>query len=103
MKVVFSTRFREDLNEASDHYRRVSERLAADFGERVKSVVRAIATWRGGDHAGPHGFPCRRRRPFPYLVYYEVSDETLHVLALVHARRHPDHLSEVGGGGGDGA
>ena len=102
MKVVFSTRFREDLNEASEHYRRASGRLAVDFVERVKSVVRTIAAWRGGDHVGPHGFPCRRCRPFPYLVYYEFSDETLRVLALVHARRHPDHLSGMGGGGGDG-
>ena len=100
MKVVFSTRFREDLNEATEHYRKVSERLAADFFERVKSAVRTVVNWRGGDHVGPHGFPCRRCRPFPYLVYHEVSDETLHVLALVHERRHPHHLTGGGRGGG---
>lgn len=92
MKRVFSTRFRQDLNEASDHCRKVSEQLAADFFERVKATVRTVVSWRGGDHIGPHGFPCRRCRPFPYLVYDEVSDKTLHVLALVHERRHPDHL-----------
>jgi Plasmid stabilisation system protein. len=92
MKVVFSTRFRDDLAEAADYYRRISDRLAADFVERVKSTVRTVIKWGGGDHVGPHGFPCRRCRPFPYLVYYEVSDDTLHVLALVQERRHPDHL-----------
>lgn len=98
MKLVFSSRFRRDLHEARAHYELVSARLAEDFEERVKSVVRTVVTWGGGDHVGVHGFPCRRCRPFPYLVYYEVSEGTLRVLALVHERRHPDHLKERGDG-----
>jgi ParE toxin of type II toxin-antitoxin system, parDE len=98
MRVVFSTRFRDDLSQAREHYRRVSERLADDFSERVKSTVRTVITWEGGDHVGVHGFPCRRCRPFPYLVYYEVSDGMLHLLGLVHERRHPDHLKAQGKG-----
>jgi len=92
MKVVFSSSFRCDLAEASEHYRAASALLATDFEARVKSVVRTVLVWKGGDHVGPHGYPCRRCRPFPYLLYYEVEGETLYVIGLVHERRHPSYL-----------
>lgn len=28
-------------------------------------------------------------RPFPYILYYEVREETVLVIAIVHARRDP--------------
>jgi hypothetical protein len=92
MKVVFSTLFRKDLAAASNHYRSISPKLGTDFDERVKATVRTVIAWKGGDHVGPHGFPCRLCRPFPYLLYYEISQETLHVIGLVHERRHPNFL-----------
>jgi hypothetical protein len=60
----------------------------------VKEAVRAVIKWKGGDHVGPHGFPCRKCRPFPYLIYYQIENDNLYVLGLVHERRHPDHLRE---------
>jgi len=53
-----------------------------------------VVRWQGGDHVGPHGFPCRRCRPFPFLLYYHIEADTLHVLGLVHERRHPNFLKE---------
>ncbi len=47
---------------------------------------------RGGDHVGPHGFRCRKCRPFPYLVYYELDGEALYILGLVQERKQPDYL-----------
>ena len=94
MKVIFSTLFKRDLLEAESRYSETSPRLGEDFHERVKEAVRAIIKWQGGDHVGPHGFPCRRCRPFPYLVYYEIKGVRLHILGVVHARRHPDYLRE---------
>lgn len=29
-----------------------------------------------------------------FLLYYQIEDETLYVLGLVHERRHPDYLRE---------
>lgn len=92
MRVAFSTFFKQELLQAETHYASVSQRLGDDFHERVKEAVRAIATWQGGDHVGPHGFPCRKCRPFPHLVYYQIEGDTLFVLGLVHERRHPDFL-----------
>ncbi len=92
MKVVFSSLFKADLLEAETHYASISPRLGDDLHSRVKETVRAVIQWQGGDHVGPHGYPCRRCRPFPHLVYYEITGDTLHVLGLVHERRHPDYL-----------
>ena len=94
MKVTFSTLFRRDFTEASESYKIISSRLQEDFDERVKATVRTIISWKGGDHVGPHGFPCRRCRPFPHLVYYQIEDESLYILGLVHEKRHPDYLKQ---------
>jgi hypothetical protein len=94
VKVIFSSLFKRDLLEAETRYLEKSPRLGEDFHERVKEAVRVIIKWKGGDHVGPHGFPCRRCRPFPYLVYYEIKGEVLYVLGVVHERRHPNYLRE---------
>lgn len=92
MKVVFSSLFKRDLLEAGTRYGAISPRLGEDFHDRVKEAVRTVVARQGGDHVGPHGFRCRKCRPFPYLVYYEIEGETLYVLGLVQERRHPDYL-----------
>ncbi len=94
MRVVFSRVFRQDLADATAKYRDISLRLEEDLNDRVKSAVRTVIRWRGCDHVGPHGFRCRRCRPFPYMLYYEIEADTLYVLGLVHERRHPEHLKE---------
>jgi hypothetical protein len=92
VKAVFSARFKSDLLEAEATYRQVSDRLASEFRERIAGQAREIVRWKGGDHVGPHGFPCRRSKPFPFYVYYEVRNDTIYFLGLVHERRHPDFL-----------
>ena len=68
--------------------------MGQDFNERVKAAVRTIVRWEGGDYVGPHGYPCRRCQPFPYLLYYQIDAGVLYVLGLVHERRHPNHLKK---------
>lgn len=92
MTALFSTQFKADLLEAETKYNEVSKRLGSAFHERVAGQVREIIRWRGGDHVGPHGFPCRRTRPFPFYIYYRVEGETVYFLGLVHERRHPEFL-----------
>lgn len=95
MNVVFSSFFKQELLDAESRYTEISERLGDDFHARVKEVVRGISKWKGGDHVSPHGFPCRKCRPFPYLVYYQIEGDTLYVIGLVHERRHPDFLQRT--------
>lgn len=92
MKAVFSTGFKAELLEAGAKYAEVSDRLAGELRERIAGQAREIIRWKGGDHVGPHGFPCRRTKPFPFFICYEVRDDTIYFLALVHERRHPDFL-----------
>jgi hypothetical protein len=94
MKIVFSSLFRDDLRRETERYTEISPRLGEDFSVRVKTAVRTVVRWQGGDHVGPHGFPCRRCRPFPFLLYYHLEGDILRVLGLVHERRHPDFLKE---------
>ena len=92
MNAVFSLGFKADLVREEARYAEISERLSGDFHERVAGLVREVINWKGGDHIGPHGFPCRRAKPFPFYVYYKIEADTLYFLGLVHERRHPDFL-----------
>ena len=92
MKVIFSSLFKRDLDQEVARYEEISPRLGREFHNRVEEATRTVVRWKGGDHVGPHGFPCRRCRPFPFLVYYVIEEETLYFLGLVHERRHPDFL-----------
>lgn len=99
MKAVFSSRFKTDLLAAEAKYSEISDRLAGELHERVAGQAREIIRWQGGDHIGPHGFPCRRTKPFPFYLYYEIRNGTIWFLALIHERRHPDYLrGQVEGG-----
>jgi hypothetical protein len=95
MRVVFSSVFKRDLLEAESRYAAISLKLGDDFHERAQEAVRTILARNGGDHVGPHGFRCRKCRPFPYLVYYEITGDVVYVLGLVQERRHPDHLKQA--------
>lgn len=71
MKAIFSRQFRDGLLREEARYCEISERLASAFHERVAGQTREIIRWSGGDHVGPHGFPCRRTKPFPFFIYYQ--------------------------------
>ena len=89
MRVIFSPAFKRDLLEAQTRYASILPKLGDEFSARVKVVVQSIIARQGGDHVGPHGFHSRKCRPFPHLVYYQIGDDTLYVLGLIHERRHP--------------
>lgn len=94
MNAVFSSGFKTDMVREETRYAEMSERLSGDFHERVAVLVHEVIKRRGGDHAGPHGFPCRRAKPFPFYIYYTIEGDTIYFLGLVHERRHPDFLRE---------
>ena len=94
MKAVFSSQFKVDLLRAENRYGEISPQLAKALRERVAGLVREVIRRGGGDHIGPHGFPCQRTKPFPYYIYYNVDSETIRFLALVHERRHPAFLKK---------
>jgi hypothetical protein len=94
VKVVFSRQFKRDLLSEELKYSAISERLGTAFRERVAGQTREVIRWKGGDHVGPHGFPCLRTGPFPFYIYYSVQADTIYFLGLVHERRHPQYLKK---------
>jgi hypothetical protein len=94
VKARFSKRFKDDLLREETKYAKMSQRLASAFRERVAGQTREIIKWKGGDHAGPHGFRYRRTKPFPFYIYYAVEGDPIYFLGLVHERRHPDYLKK---------
>lgn len=81
MKLVYHPEFKASFDDALDRYREISQALAERFKTEVKSGVKTVL---GGlvDHAaGPHGFRCHRCKKFPYLVYYERTENAVVVLA----------------------
>ncbi len=94
MNAVFSSLFKKDLVEAETRYYSISDRLGSDLHERVKNAVRSIIRLEGGDHVGPHGFPCKRCRPFPFYICYQIEGNTVYFIALVHEARHPDFIKD---------
>jgi hypothetical protein len=60
LKALFNTNFKAELLEAEAKYANISDRLASELRERIAGQAREIIRWKGGDHVGPHGFPCRR-------------------------------------------
>ena len=94
MNAVFSSLFKKDLVEAETRYYSISDRLGSDLHERVKNAVRSIIRLEGGDHVGPPGFPCKRCRPFPFSICYQIEGNTVYFIALVHEARHPDFIKD---------
>lgn len=94
MNAVFSSLFKKDPVEAETRYYSISDRLGGDLHERVKNAVRSIIRLEGGDHVGPHGFPCKRCRPFPFYICYQIEGNTVYFIALVHEARHPDFIKD---------
>ena len=92
MKAVFSSHFKADLLEAEKRYGEISVQLAVALRERIADQARRVIQNCGGDHVGPHGFPCRRTKPFPFYIYSRVEGDTIYFVALVHERRHPAFL-----------
>jgi plasmid stabilization system protein ParE len=89
MRVILTPQAQADYIEAIEWYRQqapgLDTRLRAAFTALRKRIV-----------AGPSRFPPAiggtrraRLRDFPYLVIYQVADDTIRVIAFFHMSRSP--------------
>ncbi|QWF23459.1 type II toxin-antitoxin system RelE/ParE family toxin [Nocardioides sp. LMS-CY] len=90
MTLRFGRHAIQDLEEARDHYERITEELADGFVADLDRVVERMQMFPNG--AAPvEGFPGVRRarmRRFPSGVCYRVLEpDTIEVLRIVHAAR----------------
>lgn len=88
-RVIIRPEAKQDLGEAKAWYRNVSRELRDDF---VRSVDDAISLARDRPFAFQIVYRTFRRvllHRFPYALFYEVADDRIVVVAVLHQARHP--------------
>ena len=90
MKVEFLEPAKKELAEAIAWYNRESEGLGYRFAVEVRRTLSRIL-----QH--PQAWPMISRRTrrcrtsgFPYGVIYQIRDDTILIVAVMHLHRHPD-------------
>lgn len=90
MNVTHHPEATEDLNDAARRYRKEDPQLAKRFRDEVKRTLNRVIT-------APLQFPVirnNRRRAivtdFPYYILFEVRGDQIGIMAILHAKRHPD-------------
>lgn len=84
----------EELRQSEQFYaERGGDGLALDFVERVRAALRLV-------REDPRRFPSLTKRPrvqkcrlprFPFSIYYVERPQDIWVVAIAHAKRHPDY------------
>lgn len=89
MKVLFLTPAENELAEAMRYYNEQSEGLGYEFAAEVQRTVERIVrypdAWTPLSHRTRR---CRLRR-FPFGLVYQVRDESILVVAVMHLRQKP--------------
>ena len=84
-----------ELREAARWYERALSGLGQEFQAEVERVVELAAQLRlpGASIETRSGRPIRKAllKRFPYVVYFELSDEGCVVWAVAHGRRRPGY------------
>jgi plasmid stabilization system protein ParE len=72
-------------------YAQRSVRIAAGFHQAVDDAIQLlVANPQIGTKYDDH-FPWLRLRRFPYLLYYEVIGDIIHIVAVAHEKRKPGY------------
>jgi plasmid stabilization system protein ParE len=84
----------QDIREARRWYQKVSPALAEDFLASVDAAIDLVMQQ-------PLAFPLVQRtfrrillRRFPYSLFYQVDEQAIVVVAVLHQARDPEHLAE---------
>lgn len=90
MEVIYHPLVKADVAEALRYYRKISPRLADEFRDELRDIIRRAEGNPLRFHPTDRGFRRANLPRFPYHVLYEVREETLRVMVLRHNKRHPE-------------
>ncbi|WP_426412292.1 type II toxin-antitoxin system RelE/ParE family toxin [Bradyrhizobium ganzhouense] len=88
MKLRYARRARTDIDGIHEYIAQHDRRAASVVVRRIRSASQLLAKYpglgRATDMTSVRVFPIV---PFPYLIYYRVTDDTLEVVHVRHGRR----------------
>jgi toxin ParE1/3/4 len=91
MKVVYTAKAVQDLEDIADWLRTHYPTIAPDVERQIRAAVRRISHW-------PESARRSSKRPdvrvvtlvrYPYNIFYRITDNTLEILHIHHASRRP--------------
>jgi plasmid stabilization system protein ParE len=85
MHVEFLTSAQAELAEAVDYYNSQRKGLGFEFAEEIQRIVQHPRAWT---NLSKRTRRCRTQR-FPYGVIYQIKDNTILIVAVMHLRREP--------------
>lgn len=91
MRFQYHPEAARELTRSIAYYEEKSEGLGAKFLDEVEHAIARILTYP--DYGTLLTKTDRRvlLNSFPFWIIYEVSEELLTVIAVMHQRRHPDY------------
>ncbi len=82
---------RRELNDATDYYDHIDPRLGDLFLEEIDDCIKRILKFpRAWTQLRGSVRRCRTHR-FPYSLIYELEDENIFILAVMHSSRRPNY------------
>ncbi len=91
MRYSFLEPARDELEESIEYYNGRREELGDEFAEEVESTIQRILEYPKAWHPlSPRTRRCRTRR-FPYGVIYQIREDVILIVAVMHLRRKPGY------------
>jgi len=94
MTYSYHPRAREELDDAIDYYDRIDPQLGDDFLQEIEDSIsrilrfpRAWTKLRGSIRRG-------RTHRFPYNLVYELENDHVFILAVMHSSRKPNYWAD---------
>jgi hypothetical protein len=89
-KLLYHQLFRSDVIDAAQWYSTKSERLGDAFLERVSQATRAIIVDPESHSRMDSRVRYRQIERFPYIIVFEVTDDSLFLAGVIHTARSLD-------------
>ncbi len=94
MRYLFHLSAKTELNEASDYYEECQAGLGLEFAKEIYSTVyRIIQLPKAWPIFSKNTRKCLVNR-FPYGVIYQILDNKILIIAIMHLNREPDYWKD---------
>jgi plasmid stabilization system protein ParE len=88
MNVLVSSDAEQDIMEGIAFYSTNGSHVGKYFYRSILVDLQSLALF-GGVHSQRFGYQCMAAKRFPFAIYYKVSNQDVHVVAILDERRDP--------------